>query len=77
MLLAPRIAPISNGEIREQNVGSFAEYCSRVSGNAFISPKVDKPSTFSSYLFINTLTDSWEWYSASKLQALKVINFLA
>jgi hypothetical protein len=39
MLPAPRIAPISNGEIGEQNMGSFAEYCSRDSGNAFIPPK--------------------------------------
>ena len=40
MLLAPKIAPIAFGEIGEQNVGSFAEYCSRDSEWAFISPKV-------------------------------------
>ena len=39
MLPAPRIAPISNGEIGEQNMGSFAEYCSRDSEWGFISAK--------------------------------------
>jgi hypothetical protein len=39
MLPAPRIAPISNEEIEEQNMGSFAEYCSRDSEWAFIPPK--------------------------------------
>jgi hypothetical protein len=46
MLPAPRIAPIAFREIGEQNVGSFAEYCSRDSGNVFISPKVDKGRNF-------------------------------
>jgi hypothetical protein len=46
VLLAPRIAPISTGETREQNTGSFEEYCSRDSGNVFISPKVEKGRYF-------------------------------
>ena len=49
MLPAPRIAPISNGEIGEQNMGSFAEYCSRDSGYPLKNPKVDKSSIFSDY----------------------------
>jgi hypothetical protein len=49
MLLAPRIAPISFREIGEQNLVFLKEYCSRDNGNAFISPKVEKPSTFSKF----------------------------
>jgi hypothetical protein len=49
VLPAPKIAPISCGEIREQNAGSFEEYCSRDSGNVFISPKVDKERIFSKF----------------------------
>jgi len=49
MLLAPRIAPISNEEIGEQNLVLLSEYCSRVSGNVFISPKVGKGRNFSRF----------------------------
>jgi hypothetical protein len=40
MLLAPKIAPILDREVGEQNAGYFLEYCSRDSEWAFISPKV-------------------------------------
>jgi len=37
MLLAPKIAPILDWEVGEQNAGYFLEYCSRDSGWAFYS----------------------------------------
>ena len=52
MLLAPKIAPLSFGEVGEQNRCSFAEYCSRDRGWGFVSPKVDKPSIFSKFLAV-------------------------
>jgi len=46
MLPAPRIAPISFGEIGEQNLVFLSEYCNRDSGNAFISTKDGKERIF-------------------------------
>jgi hypothetical protein len=40
MLLAPKIAPISDREIGESNTGFFAEYFIEIGGWAFVSPKV-------------------------------------
>jgi hypothetical protein len=39
MLLASKIAPILDREVGEQNLVFLSEYCSRDSGNAFISAK--------------------------------------
>jgi hypothetical protein len=51
MLLAPRIAPMSFGDVGEQNAGSFAEYFSRDSEWAFISSKVgSREGIFSKFL---------------------------
>jgi hypothetical protein len=52
MLLAPRIAPISDAEIGEQNSCSFAEYCSRDRGWGFVSAKDGSRGFFKGFLAV-------------------------